>query len=221
MHIDIWSDVVCPFCYIGKANLDAALKEAGLDAEVRHKAFRLQPGQTPTPVDQMLAQKYGLTGAAAAQQQKRVVDMAAQADLDFHLDGTIIGDTTDAHKLIKYAARHGREAAMLERLYRAYFTERRDVLGRDSLLDLAAEAGVDRDGAAAAFDAPDIAAEVDTDQRFAASLNIRGVPFVVIDRKYAVSGAQPVAAFVEALRAAAPAITTLSEGDACGIDGCD
>ncbi len=216
MRIDIWSDVVCPFCYIGKANLDAALKETGLAADIHHKTFRLQPGQEPTPVDQMLAQKYGLTGAAAAQQQQRVVDMAAQAGLDFHLDGTIIGDTTDAHRLIKYAARQGREADMLERLYRAYFTEHRDVLGRDSLLDLAAEAGLDRAAATAAFDAPDIAAEVDTDQRFAASLNIRGVPFVVIDQKYAVSGAQPVAAFVEALRTAAPAL----DGDTCGIDGC-
>ena len=217
MHIDIWSDVVCPFCYIGKANLDAALKEAGVDADIHHKAFRLQPGQTPMPVDVMLAQKYGLTGAAAQAQQKRVVDMAAQSGLDFHLEDRRIGDTLDAHKLIKFAAAQGREIAMLERLYRAYFTDGEDVLDRDSLLALGAEIGLDPAGMTAALDSPQLAAEVETDQRMAASLNVSGVPFVVIDRKYAVSGAQPVAAFLQALKAAAP----VAEGDACAIDGCD
>ncbi|MEI9904898.1 MAG: DsbA family oxidoreductase [Asticcacaulis sp.] len=221
MKIDIWSDVVCPFCYIGKANLDAALKEAGVTADIRHKAFRLQPGQSPVLVDDMLAKKYGLTGPAAVQQQKRVVDMAAQAGLDFHLGGTFIGDTTDAHRLIKFAATQGREAEMLDRLYRAYFTEKRDVLGRDSLLDLAEDAGLDREAATAALASDAFTAEVATDQRMADSLNVRGVPFVVIDGKYAVSGAQPVTAFVQAILAAAPLTVVAAEGDACGIDGCD
>ncbi len=226
MKIDIWSDVVCPFCYIGKANLDAALKETGIDADVRHMAFRLQPGQQPTLVDDMLAKKYGLTGQAAAQQQQRVVAMAAEAGLDFHLDGTVIGDTGDAHRLIKFAGSQGNAMAMLERLYRAYFSEHKSVLDRDSLVALAEEVGLDGDKARAALASDAFVQEVGNDQRFADSLNIRGVPFVVIDpgadaQKYAVSGAQPVAAFIQALRTASPAITTLAEGDACGIDGCD
>lgn len=221
MKIDIWSDVVCPFCYIGKANLDAALAEAGVTADIHHNAFRLQPGQPPMRVNDMLAQKYGLTGANAEAQQKRVTDMAAQSGLEFHLGGTFIGDTTDAHRLIKFAGTQGKETAMLERLYSAYFTEQKDVLGRDSLLDLGAEIGLDRAAMQAALDSNAFAAEVETDQRFANSLNVRGVPFVVIDEKYAVSGAQPVAAFLQAIRTAAPAVTILAEGDACGIDGCD
>lgn len=220
MNIDIWSDVVCPFCYIGKANLEAALAEAGVTADIHHKAFRLQPGQAPMRVDDMLAKKYGLTGANAEAQQKRVTDMAREAGLEFHLGGTFIGDTTDAHRLIKFAAAQGQEAAMLDRLYRAYFTERKDVLGRDSLLDLARDIGLDRDAAQAALESDAFAAEVLADQRFADSLQIRGVPFVVIDGKYAVSGAQPPAAFLQAIRAAAP-LTAVAEGDACGIDGCD
>lgn len=215
MHIDIWSDVVCPFCYIGKAHLEAALKATGLDAEIRHMAFRLQPGELPQPVSDMLARKYGLTGAAAAVQQRSVEAMAAEAGLEFHLDGTWIGDTRDAHRLIKLAGQQGLAPRMLDRLYRAYFSEGRDVLGRDSLAVLAAEAGVT--GAAAMLDSDAFVAEVDADQRFAPSLNVRGVPFVVIDRKLAISGAHPVDVFVQALRQAAP----VADGAACGLDGCD
>ncbi len=218
MQIDIWSDIVCPFCYIGKANLDAALGQAGVAADIHHKAFRLQPGQPPMLVDDMLARKYGLTGAAAAAQQMRITDMAAQAGLDFRLGGTRIGDTLDGHRLIKFAATQGLEAAMLERLYRAYFTEHSDVLDRDSLIDLGEEIGLDRAAISDMLASDVFAAEVDTDQRFAASLNVQGVPFFVIDRKYAVSGAQPVAAFLQAIQAAGPAA---KDGDACAVLGCD
>ena len=218
MQVDIWSDIVCPFCYIGKANLDAALRQAGVTADIRHKAFRLQPGQAPMRVDDMLAQKYGLTGAAAAVQQRRVVEMAAQAGLEFHLDGTRIGDTLDGHRLIKFAATQGRDTAMLDRLYRAYFTERRDVLARDSLLDLGEEAGLDRDAMAAMLASDAFAAEVETDQRFASSLNVQGVPFVVFNQRYAVSGARPPDAFLQAMHAAEP---LPGDGGACAVDGCD
>ena len=217
MLIDIWSDIVCPFCYIGKANLEAALAQAGVEAKLRHRAFRLQPGLAPMPVADMLARKYGLRGAEAAAQQARIVAMAAQAGLDFRLDGARIGDTLDAHRLVRFAAGHGRDGAMVDRLYRAYFSEGRDIFDRKVLVALGMETGLDRADMTAMLESGDFAGDVAADQGEAARLDIRGVPFVVIDARLAVSGAQPVAAFVAALRQASPA----GDSGVCGTDGCE
>ncbi len=221
MKIEVWSDVVCPFCYIGKASLEQALAESGAEAEVIHRSFRLQPGLAPMPVDEMLAQKYGLTGAAAEASQKRVTDMAASFGLDFHLAGTVIGDTLDAHKLLALASEKGVQQAVLDRLYRAYFIESRKIFDRETLLALAEEAGLKRNDMEAALASQTYEGQVVADQQQASAYGVRGVPFAVIDGKYAVSGAQPPQAFRQAFEAAAKDAAEAPVGEVCTPDGCD
>jgi len=216
MRIDVWSDVVCPFCYIGKAALDQAVAQTGAKVEIVHRAFRLQPGEKPEPVSEMLARKYGLTGAAAEASQQRVTAIAAQVGLDFHLDGTMIGDTVDAHKLLALAGEKGVQAALLERLYRAYFTEGQPIFDRDTLLSLGEESGLVRADMDAALASPAVEAAVVADQQQAQGHGVRGVPFFVFDGRYAVSGAQPVETFVQALQASG----AVTDGAACSVDGC-
>ncbi|WP_443749274.1 DsbA family oxidoreductase [Asticcacaulis solisilvae] len=219
MKIEIWSDVICPFCYIGKTQLEAALAETGLKAEIEHKAFRLMPGETPYPIEEMFARRYGQSPEQAKASMRNVEAMAAGQGLEFHITGTKAGDTTDAHKLLILAGDRGVQPGLLDALYKAYFTDTRDVFDRGVLLAIAEEAGLDRAEAAAALESEELKARVSADQRTAETFNVRGVPFVVIDRKVAVSGAQGTANFVKALLTAEPA--GAKTGDACGIDGCD
>lgn len=226
MNIEIWSDVICPFCYIGKANLEAALAAfPGKDeVTIHHRAFRLMPGDPPAPVEQMLARRYGQPVAQVKASQRNIEAVAAQAGLEFHLDGTWGGDTTDAHVLLSLAADKGAEADLLSGLYRAYFTEGRSVLDRASLMALGEEVGLGVDEMQAALDLPQRKTAVAADQRRAETMRVRGVPFVLIDGQFAVSGAQPPEVFRQALDAAAQsagkATPIAAEGDVCGLDGC-
>ncbi len=223
MKIEIWSDVICPFCYIGKANLEQALAQIGGEADIVHRAFRLSPGEPVIPTDQMLSRKYGLTTQQVTANQASLEARAAEAGLEFHLSGTLAGDTTDAHRLIALAAGKGKQAEAIEHLYRAYFTDGRNIFDRAVLHEIGAEIGLTATDIDAAFTSSEIDMQIALDQRQAQSIGVRGVPFVVVDGKYAVSGAQPVAAFVQTFQAAAAeaAKNPVIAGDACGIDGCD
>ena len=222
MNIEIWSDVICPFCYIGKTHLETALAglPEGTDVNVHHRAFRLMPDETAAPVEQMLARRYGQSVAQAQASLRNVEGMAAQAGLEFHLDGTWAGDTTDAHVLLALAADKGLEADLLDRLYRGYFTETRSVFDRQSLMALGEEVGMMPDEMQGAFDLPELRARVVADQRQAEMMRVRGVPFALIDGQFAISGAQPPLAFRQALDAALKAAPVVADGDVCGPDGC-
>ena len=222
MNIEIWSDVICPFCYIGKVNLEKALEAfpGKADVTVHHRAFRLMPGEAPYPVEQMFARRYGQSPQQAKASLRNVEGAAAQAGLEFHLDGTWCGDTTDAHVLLAQAADKGLEADLLDRLYRAYFTETKSVFDRASLMALGEEVGLFPDEMQAALDSPERRAQIAADQRQAEMMRVRGVPFVLIDGRFAVSGAQPPQAFRQALDAARAATPIVAEGDVCGPDGC-
>ncbi len=227
MNIEIWSDVICPFCYIGKTHLETALRALpdGTDVTVHHRAFRLMPGEAPYPVEQMFAKRYGQSPAQAQASLRNVEGMAAQAGLEFHLTGTWAGDTTDAHVLLAQAADKGVEADLLNRLYRAYFTEGRSVFDRQSLMALGEEVGLVPDEMQAALESPERRAQVTADQRQAEMMRVRGVPFVLIDGQFAVSGAQPPQAFLQALEAALKATPVIAEAQTseesiCGPDGC-
>jgi predicted DsbA family dithiol-disulfide isomerase len=219
MKIEIWSDVICPFCYIGKTQLEAALAETGLEAEIEHRAFRLMPGEAPYPIEEMFARRYGQSPEQAVASMRNVETMAAGQGLEFHIPGTKAGDTTDAHKLLILAGDRGVQIELLNALYKAYFTDNRDVFDRGVLLAIAEEAGLDRVDAEKALASEELKARVAADQRTAETFGVRGVPFVVIDRKIAVSGAQGTANFIKALKTAEP--TPATDGDACGIEGCD
>lgn len=223
MKIEIWSDVICPFCYIGKAQLETALAQVGADATIEHRAFRLSPEEAVTPVTTMLARKYGMSPTQVEASQRNVTAMAAQAGLEFHLESTMSGDTTAAHRLLLLAADKGVQPELLARLYRAYFTEGGNIFDAGTLLDLAAASGLEREEAERALSSAEMTARVAADQRTAQTFGVQGVPFVVIDRKIAVSGAQGVPNFVQALKAAMAQTDTpppKTDGDSCAVDGC-
>jgi predicted DsbA family dithiol-disulfide isomerase len=207
MRIEVWSDVVCPFCYIGKRHLEAALEKFPHrdEVEVVWRSFQLDPtvpeGETFASLP-ALAEKFGQPVEQVRAMQSRVADMAASAGLEYHLEDSLGGNTLRAHELIHFAAARGRGPEMKERLLRAHFTENRSVFDVDSLVALAAEVGLDSGDARAALDdrryLPAVREDITTAQAYGAT----GVPFFVIDRKYGVSGAQPVEVFSQVLEKA-------------------
>jgi predicted DsbA family dithiol-disulfide isomerase len=204
MQIEIFSDVVCPWCYLGKHHFERALAAFPHrdEVSVTYRSFQLDPDAPaePQPTVAMLAAKYAMTPQQAEQTQRQMEQRAAADGLEYHLAGQLVGNTRDAHRLLHLAAAQGRQAELTERLFAAHFTEQRSVFGRDALLVLAAEAGVD--GAADVLDSDAYAADVDADLELARNLGVSAVPFFVLDRRYGVSGAQPVEVLSAALEQA-------------------
>jgi predicted DsbA family dithiol-disulfide isomerase len=207
MRIELWSDLVCPWCYLGKRRLERALSDFPHRAEVEvvHRAFELDPtrppGQTFDRVES-LASKYGLTAQRARGLEEEMERRAAGDGLTYHLLGGVVGNTFDAHRVIHLGRAAGREDAVLERLYRAHFTEQRSIFDRASLADLAGEAGLAPPAVREALAGDAAAAEVRLEEQTARELGVTGVPFFVLDGRYAISGAQPVELLATALRRA-------------------
>jgi predicted DsbA family dithiol-disulfide isomerase len=234
MKIEIWSDVVCPFCYIGKRKLELALAEfSGRDRiEVSWKSFQLRPDTRTDPTRnavQYLAEKKGWSMAFARQAAADVSSRAKAVGLAFDYDRTVVANTFDAHRLAHFAATQGRGDEMMERLFAAYFVDGRNIADPATLTELAVESGLPADDARSVVDSVQFADEVRHDIDEALQMGINGVPFFVFDRKYAVSGAQDSSVFVEALRRALPetastptAAALEPAGDVCDVDGrCD
>jgi predicted DsbA family dithiol-disulfide isomerase len=206
IRVEVWSDVVCPWCYLGKRRLERAVQESGADATVVHRSYQLDPGATTVrPTATMLAEKYRL-GADQVDTMQREMEARAAADgLEYHLDGQLSGNTFDAHRLLHLAADRDRQDAMAERLFRAHFTEQRSVFDAASLTDLAGEVGLDTAEVAAALAGDDYTEAVQADIAQARAYGVTGVPFFVFDARIGVSGAQPVELLRTALeQAAAP-----------------
>lgn len=206
MRVDIWSDVVCPWCYIGNGRFSRALAEFDHrgEVEVVYRSFELDPsipeGEV-TPIMDLLAAKYGMSQAQAQQAEARVAALAAAEGLDFTADRAM-GNTFDAHRLVHLGREHGMQESVLQRLYHAYFGEGRSVFDQDALVALAADAGLDPGGARQALKDGSYADAVRADEAQATRLGITGVPFCVVDGKYGVSGAQPDETFAQALQEA-------------------
>jgi len=207
MQVEIWSDVVCPWCYLGKRRFEQALEgfEHRDEVEVVFRSFELDPtitpGTTEATVD-MLARKYGMSLAQAHDAQRQMEQRAAGDGLEFRMDGLRSGNTRDAHRLLHLAKEHGKEPELVERLHRAYFTEQTSVFDADTLADLAVEVGLDRADAEKVLATDAYADAVEADERTARELGATGVPFFVIDRRYGVSGAQPADVLRQALERA-------------------
>jgi predicted DsbA family dithiol-disulfide isomerase len=220
MRIDIWSDVVCPWCYIGKRRFDQGLAafEHRDQVEVVYHSFELDPAIEPgrgSRVLDMLSAKYGMSAAQAAQAEQRVAAMAAADGLGYTVD-RVVGNTFDAHRLMHLAASLGRSEQLLQRLYQAYFAESRSVFDAESLAALAADAGLEPGEARSALDDGSYADAVRADEKQASEVGITGVPFYVIDWTYGFSGAQPAEVLTEALReawAARPAAAAAARRD--------
>jgi predicted DsbA family dithiol-disulfide isomerase len=206
VQIEIWSDVVCPWCYLGTRRLQTAVAELGIaDVDVVHRAFQLDPTADPnTTVETtaMLAAKYGLTRGRAEAMQREMEQRAAEAGLEYHLAGQHSGNTRKAHRLLRFALEQGRQEPMVERLFQAYFTEGRSVFDDASLAALAADVGLDAAEVAAVLASDRYAAEVDADIAQARTYGVTGVPFTVIDRRFGVPGAQPVDTYRQVLERA-------------------
>ncbi|HEX2294168.1 MAG TPA: DsbA family oxidoreductase [Actinomycetota bacterium] len=207
MKVEIWSDVVCPWCYIGKVRFELALASFPQRdrVEVVHRAFELDPtiprGETRDVVAELAAKK-GLAEEQVRRLMASVERVAAEDGLEYHLAAAPAGNTVDAHRLVCLAADRGRASEMVDRLYRAHFTELRSIFDVDSLVALAAEAGLDEDEARETLAGEAYTERVRGDEAVARSLGISGVPFFVIDGTYGISGAQPVEAFAAALEQA-------------------
>jgi predicted DsbA family dithiol-disulfide isomerase len=213
IQVEIWSDIVCPWCYIGKRRFERALADVDDpgDFEIIHRAFQLNPSMPKGEVRdhrENLMAKYGLSESRAAEMQQQMERTAAAEGLEFHLVGGVTGNTFDAHALVHLGRARGIKDAVIERLFRAHFTEQRSIFDVDALVGLAADAGLDAGEARAALAGNEYANGVNADLRDARGLGISGVPYYIFDRRYAISGAQPPELFGEALaRARADART--------------
>ena len=205
MIIDVWSDVVCPWCFIGKRRLEKALQEFGHSAEiiVRHRAFQLQPDAAETmPTSKLLAQKYRVSPNQVKEMQANVCAVADGEGLCYNLDDTLSGNTFDAHRLLLWAASIGKDKELLEAMYSGYFEKSLPIFSHQDLLSIAESVGIAAVDAMNVLDSDLFAAEVIKDRDVASSLGATGVPFFVIDMKYGISGAQPTTTFLETLNTA-------------------
>ncbi len=202
IKVDIWSDVQCPWCYIGKRKFEAAAGQFDGEIEVEYHSFELSPD---TPVDfdgsprDYLAERKGISGEQVDAMLSRVTGIAASVGLDYDYDHIHQTNTIKAHELLHYAKSKGRQLDMKERLLKAYFIDGRHVGRIEDLADLAAEIGLDRDEVVAVLTEERYLADVKADVAQAAAYGINGVPFFVFDGKYGVSGAQDPATFANVL----------------------
>ncbi|HSI67540.1 MAG TPA: DsbA family oxidoreductase [Planococcus sp. (in: firmicutes)] len=234
MKIEIWSDYVCPFCYIGKRTLEQALQKSGFkdQAEIIFKAYQLDPDVpvgSDVPVYAHLAKKMGTNIERAKETANGVVQHAQSVGLEFDFDRMVQANTVAAHRLTKWAETHGKGSALTERLLHAYFVEARNVGSDEVLMDVTAEAGLCTEGARKVLDSDQFQAEVERDIAEAVQIGVQGVPFFVVNNKYAISGAQPLEAFVDALNQIAeeegirPKLKPLGKKPTsyCSGDSCD
>jgi predicted DsbA family dithiol-disulfide isomerase len=207
LTVEIWSDVVCPWCYIGKRRFEAALEafEHADEVTIMWRSFELDqeaPKLAEGTATERLAAKYGMTLERATQLHAEMTERAAAEGLDFRFDLARGGNTFDAHRLIHLAATYGHQAAAEERLMRAYFTEGEAIADPETLIRILAEVGVDPVEARDVLATDRFADDVREDELLASRLGIQGVPFFVLDRRLGVSGAQPPEVLVQALERA-------------------
>ncbi|WP_371647843.1 DsbA family oxidoreductase [Streptomyces mirabilis] len=234
MRVEIWSDIACPWCYVGKARFEKALDAFPHrdEVEVVHRSFELDPGRAKgdiQPVLKMLTKKYGMSEAQAQAGEENLGAQAAAEGLAYRTRDRDHGNTFDMHRLLHFAKERGRQDELIGLLYKANFAEERTVFNDDErLVELAVAAGLDADASREVLADPKAYAdEVRADEREAAELGANGVPFFVLDRKYGVSGAQPAEVFAQALTQAwgeRPPLKLIQDGaaeaEACGPDGC-
>lgn len=236
MKIEIWSDFVCPFCYIGKKKLEDALKAFPQrdQIEIEFKSYQLDPNTPPYSGQdfyESMGTKFG--GAAQAKQMMgNVVEQAKEVGLDFQFDTMKPTNTFNTHRLTKFAKEHNKDTEISEKLFYANFTESKDIGNIEVLAEIAEQVGLNKEEAKSILDDESTyAKEVKQDIEEAKQLEISGVPYFIFNRKYALSGAQPTATFTQALEKVfaeekeTPKFESLSseeeDGGACGDDGCE
>ncbi|EMA6345225.1 DsbA family oxidoreductase [Bacillus cytotoxicus] len=206
MKIEVWSDFVCPFCYIGKRRLEMALDQFPYknDVEVEFKSFELDPNApvySGIGIDEMLASKYGISIEEAKRNNVQIGRNAANIGLTFHFEEMKPTNTFDAHRLAKFAKEHGKEKEIVENLLFAYFTESKNLSDVETLANIAEASGLDRKEALNVIQNKNAYAnDVRIDEAIARQYQITGVPYFIVNQKYAISGAQPLETFLNALQ---------------------
>jgi predicted DsbA family dithiol-disulfide isomerase len=231
MKVEIWSDVVCPWCAIGKRRFEKAL--AGFahrdEVEVSFHSFELDPDAPHAlegDLSDHLAAKYGVSRERADEMHRQMTETAAVDGWEFHFERARRGNTFDAHRLLHLAADNGVQDAVKERLFQGYFTDGEAIADHPTLVRLAADAGLDADEARAVLESDRYADAVRADQRQAQAYGITAVPFFVVDRKYGVAGAQPSEALLQVLETAwteahpLQVLTPAGDADACADGSC-
>jgi len=202
MIIDVWADVVCPWCFIGKRRLEKALStfEHKDKVTVRHRAFQLDPhAKEVLPTQELLAKKYNASPEQVVQMQANVCVVADGEGLCYELSETLSGNTMDAHRLLLWAATIGKQDELLEALFTSYFEKSRPIFSHSDLVAIALTIGIDADVADDLLRSDRFTEEVIADRNLASQLGANGVPFFVMDMRYGISGAQPLEAFEQTL----------------------
>lgn len=234
LRVDIWSDIACPWCYVGKRRFERALERFAhrANVEVLWRSFELDPSaprelDASIPYAERLAKKYGSSRDEAEAMIRRMIEVAANDGLDFRFDRIRPGNTFDAHRVLHFAHEQGKQDAVKERFLRGYLGEGASIGDPETLVRLAEEAGLDPEQVRAVLASDAHSDDVRADERQAAELGIRGVPFFVLGARYAVSGAQPADVLLGALTQAygelvsARPLVLGDEGEAaCGPEGC-
>ena len=232
MKIEIWSDVMCPFCYIGKRNFEKALTQFAEKEkiEIVWKSFQLDasvPDIATESYEEYLVKRKGLSAEQVKGMLQNVTQMAREAGLDYHFDRSVMVNSLKAHRLIQFAKTRNLGDEAEERLFHAFFTEGKSIADIDTLTQLGAEIGLDATELQVAFTDERYAYQVNQDIQEARQIGVNGVPFFVFNRKYAISGAQPPQAFLETLRKSfdewqklnPQPMLNIQQGNSCSIDG--
>ncbi|OAS88527.1 MULTISPECIES: DsbA family oxidoreductase [Metabacillus] len=204
MLIEIWSDIICPYCYIGKRRLEEALAKFQHKEEVKieYRSFELNPDAKVHYEEdniELLSKKYGTSKEQIKAMNLQLTEQAKEVGLTYHLDKIKATNTLNAHRLIHLAKQFGKENEMVERLFKAYFTEVRHVGEMKTLIELATEIGLDQQKVQSMLNSNEYEADVRAQEQDAQQIGVTGVPFYVINRKYAISGAQPSEVFLEVM----------------------
>ena len=207
MRVEIWADVACPWCYVGRARFERGLQafEHRAEVEVEYRSFELNPTAEngTTPIIDAVARQYGRTRAEQVAREERAAAEARALGLGYRVGGRVHGNTFDVHRLLHFAKAHGRQRTLMDLAYRVNFADERSIYDADTLVDIAVEAGLDRAEARGVLkDTGAYAQDVRADERQAAELGATGVPFFVLNRQYGVTGMQPAELFTQALEQA-------------------
>mgnify|MGYP003113777058 CR=1 FL=1 len=204
MKVEIWSDVMCPFCYIGKRRFEKAMKEHGIeDAEIIYRSFLLDPELTTDPnknVTQHLAEKKEISLEEAQKMNDYVTKMAAEEGLNYDLENAVVANSRNAHRLLHFAKSKGKQVEFKEALLKAYFEEGKNIDKMDILKSIGASVGLKEEEIGKVYNSASFTEEVIQDIQRAQQIGVRGVPFFVFNEKFALSGAQPLDTFKQAIQ---------------------
>ena len=234
LKVQIWSDIMCPFCYIGKRRIEEALSlfEHKNAVEIEWKSYQLDPSFVASKEDNMvshLADKYGKGIDLAQGMLDNMTQNAKTAGLDFHFEKAVLANSFDAHRLLHLAKKHSLSDELEELLFKAYLTEGKNINDKGTLKELGISVGLNPQSIDEVLRSDAFSDDVKKDISTAQEIGVQGVPFFVFDNKYAVSGAQPATTFLDTLEKvwqegkfdSKVTLINTTQGDSCGIDGCD